>query len=336
MKRKILDGDLSQTGQLIENNHPYLYKLWKDSLANHWSPFEINMAEDIKQWATPGALSDDEKLLIKRVLGFFSSGESLVANNIFLSEYKYLTDGAARQYLSIKAKEESVHNSTIEICCSSLNLSVEEVAKAYLNIKTIKSKDEFVANNTKDLVNNSSFDIKTVQGKQDFIKNLFVYYMVMEGVWFYPNFAMLLSLGRQNKMMGICDQIRYICHDESNHLKAGSYFINTIKSEYPEVWTPEFRTSLENTIKEAVELELDYAKETLPNGILGLNANMFVDYCKYIGNRRLESVGLDFRFDSDKNPFPWLGEQVDTQPMAAFFERKERAYQNASAIVDDM
>lgn len=334
MKSKILQGNVSSTGQLIENNHPFLYKLWKDSCANNWSPFEIPMAEDIKQWNTPGFLSDGEKLLIKRVLGFFSSGESLVANNIMLNEYTYLKDGAARQYLARKAFEESLHNATIEVCCSSLSLKLEEVAKAYLNIKTIKNKDEFIIEVAND-ISDKSFDISTIKGKQDFVRNLFAYYLIMEGVWFYPNFAMVLSLGRQNKMIGICDQIRYTLRDESNHIKAGVYFINVIKSEYPEIWTSEFKHELENYLVKAVELEIAYSQETLPIGILGLNSSMFIDYCQWIGNRRLESIGLDYRFKSDKNPFPWLGEQADTTSMSAFFERKERSYQNAGALVDD-
>jgi ribonucleoside-diphosphate reductase beta chain len=88
-------------------------------------------------------------------------------------------------------------------------------------------------------------------------------------------------------------------------------------------------------MKKAVELEIAYAHDVLPTGILGLNADMFVDYMHYIGNRRLEAIGLDYRFPSDKNPFPWLGEVVDVQAMGNFFERRVREYQQSGSLEDD-
>lgn len=334
-RKKFLDGDILETCQLITSSHPFLYELWKSSCHNNWMPSEISLHNDAKQWKERGFLSEDERLIVKRVLGFFSSGESLVSSSIPLVEYRYITDGAARQYLSRKQFEESLHNSTIEVCCEALSLDVGEVADAYKNIKAIREKDAFVTKVTKDIINDREFDIKSTKGKQDLLKNLFMYYVIMEGLWFYPNFAMIFALGRQNKMVGISDQIRYTLRDESNHLKAGVYFINTIKADYPECWTKKFQEELVSTMKSAVQLEIEYAKETLPNGILGLNEQMFSDYCMFIGNRRLESIGLDFRFDSDRNPFPWLSEAADIGAMGAFFERRERNYQQAGAVQDD-
>lgn len=335
-RKKILDPSASDTCQLITTAHPFLYNLWKASCHNNWMPSEISLQNDAKQWKDKTLLTDDERLIIKRVLGFFSSGESLVSSSIPLVEYRFITDGAARQYLSRKQFEESLHNSTIEVCCEALSLDVNEVADAYKNIKSIKAKDDFVTKVTKDIINDKDFNINTIKSKQDFTRNLYMYYVIMEGLWFYPNFAMILALGRQNKMVGIADQIRYTLRDESNHLKAGVYLINAIKEDYEEVWTKKFQEELVEIIKKAVDLEIEYAKETLPNGILGLNQQMFVDYCKFIGNRRLESIDLPFRFDSDKNPFPWLSEVADLTAMGAFFERRERNYQQSGALSDDL
>ena len=161
-------------------------------------------------------------------------------------------------------------------------------------------------------VNRQDFSTKTVEGKREFLRNLITYYIVCEGTFFFSGFAMLLALGRQNKLPGLSDQIRYTLRDETLHIQFGTYLINTLKEQYPSVWTKKFEEETVNHIKQAVELEVKYAHDVLPRGILGLNADMFVDYMQYIGNRRLEGIGIDFRFDSDNNPFPWLSEVVDT------------------------
>jgi ribonucleoside-diphosphate reductase beta chain len=234
-----------------------------------------------------------------------------------------------------QAFEESLHNATVSVCCSAYNLSKEEVSSAYKNVPTIKAKDDFIMQHTTDL-NRPDFDIKTLAGKKEFVTNLFAFYIVCEGIFFYSGFAMALALGRQNKVTGLGDQIRYTLRDESLHIEFGVYLINRILSEYPEIRTKEFEAELVELLKKAVDLEIAYAKDALPNGILGLNADMFIDYMQYVGNRRLESLGLEFRFDSDKNPFPWLGESMDVTAMGAFFERRERNYKQASTLEDDL
>jgi ribonucleoside-diphosphate reductase beta chain len=184
-------------------------------------------------------------------------------------------------------------------------------------------------------INRSDFSTKTTEGKREFLRNLIIYYIVCEGTFFFSGFAMLLALGRQNKLPGLSDQIRYTLRDESLHIEFGTYLINTIKEQYPSVWTKKFEEETIDHIRRAVDLEVQYAHDVLPRGILGLNAEMFVDYMHYIGNRRLEGIGIDFRFDSDNNPFPWLAEVVDTGAMTNFFERKVKDYQNSGVLEDD-
>ena len=173
------------------------------------------------------------------------------------------------------------------------------------------------------------------EGKKELLKNLFTYYIICEGTFFFSGFAMLLALGRQNKLQGISDQIKYTLRDESLHIEFGTYLINTLIEQNPKIWTKAIREEFTEHMKTTVELEVAYAKEVLPTGILGLNADMFVDYMHYIGNRRMASIGLDYRFPSDSNPFPWLSEVVDTQAMTNFFERRVREYQQGGALEDD-
>ena len=329
----LLGEEIAGVNQILPHKPPEVWDMFLKGVANNWSPAEIKMGGDIDQWKN-GDLSEDEKLLVKRCLGFFAGSESLVANNLLLSVAKWVTDAECRQYILRQAYEESLHNWTVVTCCDSFGLKVSEVFEAYQNIESIKAKDDFLMGITTD-VNRQGFSTKTSEGKKEFLRNLVSYYIVCEGTFFFSGFAMLLALGRQNKLPGLSDQIRYTLRDESLHINFGTYLINTLKEQYPTIWTKRFEEETIEHIKKAVQLEINYAHDVLPRGILGLNADMFVDYMHYIGNRRLEGIGLDYRFESDTNPFPWLSEVVDTGAMTNFFERKVKDYQNSGVLEDD-
>ena len=329
---KIFDKNAHGVSQLISSPNMWAYDMWKTALANHWVPHSIDMTDDIAQWKN-GALTEDEMLLVKRTLGLFASGESMVSNSVAMVEFQYITDGSCRQYLLKKQFEESLHNSTVEVCCSSFNLDIKEVAEAYKSIPSIKLKNKFL-NKSLDSFD-SDFDISSNEGKRKFLRNLAVYYLVCEGTWFFSNFALILSLGRQGKLSGLCDQIKYTLRDESLHVEFGANVINRAKEDYPQIWTKGFEKEIVSLIQEGVELELRYAKEILPNGILGVNYELLEKYIKFLANLRLQSIGVGSIFPEKSNPFPWLAEAQDTSSMSAFFERRETSYQSTSSLEDD-
>ena len=329
----ILGEEIAGVNQILPHKHPFVWDLFLKGVANNWSPSEVNMNDDVDQWKN-GSLTPDEKLLVKRCLGFFAGSESLVGNNLLLTVARWVTDPECRQYILRQAYEESLHNWTVVTCCDSYSLRVGDVYEAYLNVPSIKAKDDFLMEITAD-VSRQDFTTRTAEGKKEFLRNLVTYYIVCEGIFFFSGFAMLLALGRQNKLPGLSDQIRYTLRDESLHIQFGTYLINSIKEQYPSIWTKKFEEETVKHIKKAVELEISYARDVLPRGILGLNADMFIDYMQFIGNRRLEGIGIDFRFESDENPFPWLSEVVDTRVMTNFFERKVKDYQQSGSLEDD-
>lgn len=330
---QLLSPNIAGVNRILPHKHKLAWDLFLKGCANNWMPTEISMQEDVRQWKN-GDISEDEKLLVKRCLGFFAGSESLVGNNLLLSAFKYITDAECRQYILRQAFEESLHNLTIVYICDSLDLDVDEVYRAYETVPSIKAKDDFLMGITSDL-NRLDFSTSSLAGKKELLKNLFTYYIICEGTFFFSGFAMLLALGRQNKLQGVSDQIKYTLRDESLHIKFGTYLINTLIEQNPSIWTKSIQDEFVLHMKKTVELEVAYAKDVLPTGILGLNASMFVDYMQYIGNRRLESVGISYRFPSDHNPFPWLGEVVDVQAMSNFFERRVREYQQSGSLEDD-
>ena len=328
---EILGIDSAGVNQILPHKNKWAWDLYKQGKNNNWTPEEVPMVKDVQNWKKSQVISDDERLLIKRCLGFFAGTESLVGNNLF-TLFKYITDPECRQYMARQMYEECLHNDTIVYICDSLDLDVNEVYQAYETIPSIKAKDEFLMNVTRQL-SLTDVDTGTAQGVRDVIKAAFMYWVVCEGTFFYSGFAMLLAMA--DKIPGIAEQIQYTLRDESLHISFGTGVLNKMREQHPDVWTKDLDDELTGYLKTAVELEVEYAKDVLPNGIMGLNSDMFVDYMHHIANRRLAGLGMDFRYENDRNPFPWLSETIDLQKQKNFFETKVTDYQNSGALDDD-
>ena len=328
-EKRLINCSKIDVNQLMPLKYSWAWEHYLNGCANHWMPTEVPMSKDIELWKS-NKLSQDERHLIMRVLGFFSTAESLVGNNITLAIFKHVTNPEARQFLLRQGFEEAIHTHTFHYIVESLGLDEGEVFNMYNEIPVIQAKDSFEMRLTADILQDG-FTTETFEGAQKFLENLIGYYIVMEGLFFYSGFVMMLSFLRQNKMTGVGEQFQYILRDETVHLNFGIDLINGIKQENPELWTPLFQESIINLIKEAVELEVDYAKECLPKGILGLSAPMFREYVQYIADRRLERIGLKTLFKS-KNPFPWMSETIDLGKEKNFFETRVTEYQSASSL----
>jgi ribonucleoside-diphosphate reductase beta chain len=328
-EKRLLNCTKVDVNQLMPLKYHWAWEHYLNGCANHWMPSEVPMAKDIEMWKS-NRLSQDERIVIMRNLGFFSTAESLVGNNIVLAIFKHVTNPEARQYLLRQAFEEAIHTHTFHYIVESLALDPGEIFNMYNENEAIRKKDEFEMQLTADILRND-FTTETFEGKQKFLENLIGYYIIMEGLFFYSGFAMILSLHRQNKMTGIGEQFQYILRDETTHLNFGIDLINTIKEENPDIWTAEFQNYIVSRVKEAVILECEYAKNCLPKGILGLTAKMFEDYVGFIADRRLERIGLKPMYFTS-NPFPWMSEVIDLGKEKNFFETRVTEYQSAGSL----
>ncbi len=328
--KRLINCNAVDVNQLMPLKYKWAWEHYINGCSNHWMPTEVPMAKDIELWKS-NALSNDERLVIMRNLGFFSTAESLVGNNITLAIFKHVTNPEARQYLLRQAFEEAIHTHTFHYIVESLSLDEGEVFNMYNEINSIRAKDEFEMKLTAEMMKDG-FSTSTKEGAQKFLENLIGFYIIMEGIFFYSGFVMILSFQRQNKLTGIGEQFQYILRDETIHLNFGIDLINGIKHENPELWSPEFQKHIIDLIDKAVELEIQYAEDCLPRGILGLTAPMFKEYVQYIANRRLERIGLPQQYKGAKNPFPWMSEAIDLGKEKNFFETRVTEYQSSSNL----
>jgi len=328
-EKRILNCNAVDVNQLMPLKYEWAWEHYLNGCANHWMPNEVPMQRDIELWKS-NELTEDERLVIMRNLGFFATGESLVGNNLVLAIFKHITNAECRQYMLRQAFEEAIHTHTFHYIVESLNLDEREIFNMYNEIPSIKAKDDFEMRFTASVLD-ESFNTDTPENTKEFVRNLIGFYVIMEGIFFYSGFAMILSFHRQNRMVGIGEQFQYILRDETVHLNFGIDLINTIKAENPDIWDEEYQREIYDMIDEAVELEIAYAEDCLPNGILGLNANLFRDYVQYIADRRLERIGLEKKYNS-KNPFAWMSEAIDLPKEKNFFETRVTEYQNGSSL----
>ena len=177
-----------------------------------------------------------------------------------------------------------------------------------------------------------TFTTGSLEADRTLLKNLIAYYCVLEGVFFYCGFTQILSMGRRNKMTGTSEQFQYILRDESMHVNFGIDVINQIKLENPELWDESMQDLATQMILEGTELEIAYARDTMPRGVLGMNANVMAEYLKFIANRRLAQIGLAEQFPGVKNPFPWMSEIMDLKKEKNFFETRVTEYQTGGAL----
>ncbi len=325
----------ADVNQLVPFKYRWAWDKYLAACANHWMPQEVNMSRDIALWKDPNGLSDDERRIIKRNLGFFVTADSLAANNIVLGTYRHITNPECRQFLLRQAFEEAIHTHAYQYIVESLGLDEGEIFNAYHEVESIRAKDEFLIPFIDTLTDpefrTSAFG-GSVRNDQELLRSIIVFACLMEGLFFYVGFTQILAMGRQNKMTGAAEQYQYILRDESMHCNFGIDLVNQIKLENPHLWTREFKQEITELFHKAVQLEYAYAEDTMPRGVLGLNASMFKGYLRYIANRRAQQIGLEVLFESEENPFPWMSEMIDLKKERNFFETRVIEYQSGGAL----
>ena len=320
--------------QLVPFKYEWAWKKYLDGSANHWMPEEIAMHDDIKLWNDPKGLTEDERKIVETNLGFFSTADSLVANNLVLAVYKHITNPECRQYLLRQAFEEAIHTHAYTYCVQSLGLDESRIFNMYREIPAVATKAEWALPFTQSL-GDPNFKTGTLEDNQRLLRDLIAFYVVFEGIFFYVGFTQILSMGRRNKLTGVAQQFQYILRDESMHMNFGIDVINQIKLENPELWQPNFQEEMIKLVRKGVELETQYAYDTMPKPILGINASLYEEFIKFIANRRLAQIGLPEQYPGATNPFEWMSEIMDLKKEKNFFETRVTEYKTGGQLKFD-
>lgn len=328
--KKVINGRETMTFNLLPLKYQWAYDLYRTMKANHWEPEDIPMGKDIEQWRDEKVVSDQERWIIRMGIGYFSAAEGIVGDNIQHVVRELVTAPELKLVLGRHAHEENIHADSLLYMISSLGINPHECEAMFEDVETIVKKNEFVTRISKDL--RRDLDLTNPENKKLLARNIFMFGQCMEGTQFYGLFGMILSLYRQNKFPGIGQMFRYTLRDESNHIEVFRNLFMDLVEENREIWNPEFKEELRETMREAVALEKAFIEDCLPVNAVGLVLEEFLTYIDYIADRRLEGCGLAPLNGGLKNPLPWLAEMMDIKKEQNFFEGRVTEYQKASAL----
>jgi len=306
--------------------HPIKYKwaydLYMQAVRNTWFPHEITLKEDLDDWQR---MTEDERHAVEFLMSFFNPAELIVNRSLALGVYPYLKSPECHLYLAKQMWEEANHCVAFEYVLETFPFDREKVFQHHLNIPTMKAKEDFI-NKYMRRMTEVSLDVETVEGKQDFIRNLVATNIVAEGIWFYSGFMVVLSFRQRKQLRNFGSMINWVLRDESLHLQFGINLIHNILEENPALLSPEFADDIRNIVIEGVNREVDYNKDLFPTGILGLNADYVNQYVKYVADRRLEELGFP-KYYNATNPAKWMSAATDIYELVNFFEAQNTSYE---------
>ncbi len=316
---------------------PFKYKwAWEKYLAacaNHWMPQEINMSRDIATWKDPNGLTEDERRIIKRNLGFFVTADSLAANNIVLGTYRHITRAGVPPVSAAPGLRRGDPYPRLPVHRREPGPGRRrDLQRLPRESQSIRDKDEFLIPFI-DALMDPAFKTGTPEADQTLLKSLIVFACIMEGLFFYVGFTQILALGRQNKMTGAAEQYQYILRDESMHCNFGIDLINQIKMENPHLWTAGLprrdpglfmkRRSNSNTATPRTPCRAACSVST---------RRCSRNICAISPIAAASRSAWKQLYPGASNPFPWMSEMIDLKKERNFFETRVIEYQTGGAL----
>jgi len=312
-----------QDGLLLKPiNYQWAMDLYNQAVANTWFPNEIQLGQDLADWKK---MSDEERHALEFLMSYFNPNELLVNKALAFGVYPYVNAAECHLYLAKQMWEEANHCMSFEYVLETFPIDRDKAYAAHVETPSMARKEEFETKFIKRMTE-QTLDITTTEGKKDFIRNLIAYNIILEGIWFYSGFMVALSFRQRNLLRNFGSLIDWVVRDESLHLKFGINLILTVLEENEDLQTEEFASEIKQMILDGVEMEEQYNKDLLPNGILGLNADYINQYVKYLADRRLEELGFDAHYKVS-NPAKWMAAANDTLELVNFFESTNTSYE---------
>jgi len=304
--------------------YPQFYDMYRDAIRNTWTVEEIDFSDDLVDLQRK--LLPAERHLISRLVAFFATGDSIVANNLVLNLYKHINAPEARMYLSRQLYEEALH---VQFYLTLLDNYIpdldarKEAFAAIDNIPSIRAKGEFCFRWIESI--NSLEELRTREDRKQFLLNLICFAACIEGLFFFAAFAYVYFLRSKGLLNGLAAGTNWVFRDESAHMNFAFEVIEQVRREEPDLFDDDLHQRVRDMIGEAVDVEFAFAEDLLSQGIAGMSLADTREYLQFVADQRLMTLGLPKAYGS-KNPFHFM-ELQDVQELTNFFERTVSAYQ---------
>lgn len=304
--------------------YPAFFEMYRSGIKNTWTVEEVDFSTDVNDLETK--MTEAERHLVKRLIAFFATGDSIVANNLVLNLYTHVNAPEARMYLSRQLFEEALH---VQFYLTLLDTYVpdpEERFRAFAaveNIPSVRKKADFCFRWIESLHQIRALDSR--ERRREFLKNLICFAACVEGLFFFAAFAYVYFLRSRGLLHGLAGGTSWVFRDESAHMAFAFEVIRVVRAEEPSLFDSELEADVRQMLAEAVDCELSFAEDLLGTGIAGLSLGDVRQYLEYVADQRLSALGLEKQYGA-RNPFSFMDLQ-DVQEIANFFERRVSAYQ---------
>jgi ribonucleoside-diphosphate reductase beta chain len=319
---RLLDAGFDLT--LRPMRYPHFYEMYRDAIRNTWTVEEVDFSQDVND--LKHKFGPAERHLVERLVAFFATGDSIVANNLVLNLYQHINAPEARMYLSRQLYEEALHVQFYLTLLDTYLPDPNERAKAFdaiENIPSIRAKAEFCfrwIDSVQDIKR-----IETREQRRQFLLNLICFAGCIEGLFFFAAFAYVYYLRSRGLLNGLASGTNWVFRDESCHMAFAFEVIRTAREEEPDLFDADLRAQVVKMFEDAVECELQFAQDVLSGGVVGLSLKDMRQYLEYCADQRMAQLGMPKHFGST-NPFGFMDLQ-DVQEVTNFFERRVSAYQ---------
>ncbi len=304
--------------------YPVFYDMYRDAIKNTWTVEEVDFSSDVNDLKR--RMTDADRHMIHRLVAFFATGDSIVANNLVLNLYKHINSPEARMYLSRQLYEEALHVQFYLTLLDTYIPDIEEREEAFAaihKIPSIKMKADFCFKWM-----DSVQELDSLQNKDDrrkFLLNLICFAACIEGLFFFAAFAYVYFLRSKGLLNGLASGTNWVFRDESCHMAYAFEVVRTVRQEEPDLFNESLKSQIYEMMEEAIQCEVQFAEDILSGGVAGMGLEDVREYLEYCADQRLAMLDLPPRYEA-KNPFAFM-ELQDVQEVANFFERRVSAYQ---------
>ena len=324
--KRVVNGQ-TDINQLAPFKYPWAWVFFLNANKNHWTPLDINMAQDVTDYRHK--LTLEEKHVYENVLSYLTTSDILAMRNIGLAVMEKMSAPELQIYQARQVYEESLHTWTYQHCIETLGLNQSEIYNRYRVVPEINQKIA-MANQRLDSILRSDINLKDPDELHNFVISYLFFAAIFEGCWFYNGFSPVFALQRRGLMKGTAEQFQYIMRDEVMHAAFG---IRVVKQIIQEENLKINKKDIRNMWDEAYEAEKAYANYILRDPILGYSAEMHLGQFQFIANRRATQLGLDKEpFPGAELTLPWLDEQANLRKEKNFFETRVTEYQAGGAL----
>jgi ribonucleotide reductase beta subunit family protein with ferritin-like domain len=307
----MLTDDKQKRLQFFPIKNKKIWDMYKKAEASFWTAEEIDLSKDNKSLEK---LSNNEIFFIKHILAFFASADTIINENLAVNFMSEIQTPEARCFYGFQIAIENIHSEVYGLLIDTYVKDPNEKENLFNAINTIES-----------IKKKSEWCFKWFnRGYNSFAERL-VAFSIVEGINFSGSFCAIFWLKKRGLMPGLSFANELISKDEGLHTDFACLLYNDLINRLPE-------SRIYQIVDEAVEIECEFIKDSIPVELIGMNSNLMGQYIRFCADRLILALGYPKKYNT-VNPFDWM-ENISLNGKTNFFEKSVGEYSKSGVGVD--